>query len=626
MVRRDDWPPPKSKTRRLVDKRARALHKRAGRWLEKPKKAHEIILRALELANRATRRAVCVSEVLQALTPKEVKILRATYSACLSTAASSVLNLLCGRGYVFSPGKLGVRRFYGAMGLLPPTTVLSLEGESRRQRVLRLVRQTVTELGRAVRMRDILEHAAGLPEAHGLKPADISHDVLSLKEEGELRHIGSVRGDGKGINLYLPTEFNPEDYLQPSIHTWLEEVACTFNELWSERIARAAIEGKKPSPITTGEVRARLRVSSRYPENLATPMVLINAMQQLAQTRNPLIRKIKRPRLWALLWAPAGVEDSALDVGNAYASDAERIGEAVRRAEQALARPVTLRDVQDQINLDPSLSPAGSSRPLSVLAEAAKKHIASGENGSRRHRAVQRVHRIGKVADISYYSTSSTPESEAFINFKRLELRWSAMHSSEEIESIKFCSLPSVAIGRAMQVLAETSDVMSLLKALRGKKHLRGEQRQQAELIFVDMMAVSDLARAWINDHGPNDRFVPEGINVEVHGLTVDELLELIRPLYPRSQTLIKNSRLVGLMGDAIRRVPNPEYVNRFAPNQRLASEYLFDRTDALSTLQSSGAAMNAASKPRSPGTNSAILGTFVSFFLRLMKKTLAHV
>lgn len=43
-----------------------------------------------------------------------------------------------------------------------------------------------------------------------------------------------------------------------------------------------------------------------------------------------------------------------------------------------------------------------------------------------------------------------------------------------------------------------------------------------------------------------------------------------------------KRTRLLGLMGDAVRRVPNPDYVNRFSPNQRAASEYIFDRTDAL--------------------------------------------
>jgi hypothetical protein len=39
---------------------------------------------------------------------------------------------------------------------------------------------------------------------------------------------------------------------------------------------------------------------------------------------------------------------------------------------------------------------------------------------------------------------------------------------------------------------------------------------------------------------------------------------------------------LLGLMGDAIRRVPNPEYSGRFSADQHAASEYLFDHADAL--------------------------------------------
>lgn len=558
------------------------MHKRAGRWLKEPKPEHSVVLRAVEVANLAFRRVVSVDEIVAALTAKEVELLQATYANPLSNIVSKILQLLRVRGAVFSPGKVGTRYYYGVESVLDPATVSLPTEESRRRRVLELVRRTVAELGRGVRTADVVEYAASSPQAADLPPDLIARDILNLKGTGELRLVGSVRGDGKGINVYLPAELSPEDYLQPSTPTWLEAVTCAFKELWDEQVAQAAAEGRRPRPLSTGEVRAHLSASLQYAEYLADPIILVNAMQQLARTKNPVVRKIKRPKQKALLWAPAGVEDSALDVGDAYASNTERVSEAVRRAENALARPVTLRDVQDQIELDASLLPTRSSRLISVLSEAARERIASGKNGGRRSRVVQHVYRIGKVADVSYYSTSRTPEAEAFIKFKGLELRWTAMRAGEEHATLRLCSLPTVAIGRAMLALTETADILADLNLLCSGGHLRGEQQQKAAELLNDVIEIADLAREWLDEHGINDRRLPQSVDTDVSGWTIDELLEVIRPLYPRLQTIRKNSQLLGLMGDAIRRVPNPEYVNRFSPNQRAASEYLFDRTDAL--------------------------------------------
>lgn len=558
------------------------MHKRAGRWLKEPKLEHSVVLRAVEVANLAFRRVVSVDEIVAALTVKEVELLETTYANDLSTSVSKILQLLRVRGAVFSPGKAGQRYYYGVESVLDPATASLPTEESRRRRVLELVRRTVAALRCAVRSADVIEYAASLTEASDLSPNLITRDILNLKETGELRMVGSIRGDGKGINLYLPAELNPEDYSRPSTPTWLEEVAHTFNELWCERVEQAATECRKPRPLSTGEVRARLSAFSQYAENLADPIVLVNAMQQLAQTKNLVVRKIKRPRQKAVLWAPTGIEDSALDIGDAYASDTERVSEAVRRAENALARPVTLRDVQDQIELDPSLLPTGSSRLVSVLSEAARESIASGKNGSRRSRVVQHVHRIGKVADVSYYSTGSTPEAKAFIRFKELELRWMTMRAGEELATLKLCSLHTVAIGRAMLASTEAADILGGLNLLRSGRHLRGEQQQKAAELLNEVIGIADIAREWLDEHGINGRCLPQSVDTDVPGWTINELLEVIRPLYPRLQTIRKNSQLLGLMGDAIRRVPNPEYVNRFSPNQRAASEYLFDRTDAL--------------------------------------------
>src|ERR1700753_1128260 len=59
---------------------AKASYSRAGRWLDNPKPEHEIVLRALEIANRALRRTVSVDEILKTLMPKEIDVLQAICS------------------------------------------------------------------------------------------------------------------------------------------------------------------------------------------------------------------------------------------------------------------------------------------------------------------------------------------------------------------------------------------------------------------------------------------------------------------------------------------------------------------------------------------------------------------
>ncbi|HEX8148360.1 MAG TPA: HEAT repeat domain-containing protein [Pyrinomonadaceae bacterium] len=557
------------------------MYKRAGRWLDKPKAEHEIVLRAVEIANSAFRRVVAVYEVLKALTPGEVKILEATYSAELSTTVSVVLNLLRARGCVFSPGKLGKHRYYGSPRVLDPTTPLPVEKESRRQRVLGLVRYTVKKAGRAVRMCDILEKATEFLGTSNLSPTDISRNVLSLKQKGELHLVGSIRGDGKGINFYLPADIDPRDYVLPESLTWLQAVERTFNDLWNERAVQAKEEGMKPRPISTGEVRARMRTCLDYKENLEDPMSVVNAMQQLAETKRPVVRKIKRSGHRAILWAPTDVIDDGLDLGDAYASDTERICEAVRRAEQALNRPVGLRDVQDQVDLDPTLRSKGSLSIFSILSDAAKEHI-SEPGGTRFKRATQKIYRAGKIADDTYYSTNRTPQAKAFIEFGRLELLWTSMRMDEQVKALDACSLPCVATGRVRLLTKELSKVMDDLDHIRKSGHLRGESICKADDLRKHMNDTLNAAHGWLNSYGLDDPHLPKEVDTNVPGWTADELLEVVRPLYPQARKLKKGTRLIPLMGDAIRRIFNPEYTNRFSKDQRLASEYLFDRTDAL--------------------------------------------
>lgn len=66
------------------------------------------------------------------------------------------------------------------------------------------------------------------------------------------------------------------------------------------------------------------------------------------------------------------------------------------------------------------------------------------------------------------------------------------------------------------------------------------------------------------------------------HGWTAEELLRVLRPLYPRASEIETPHELVRLLHGDIRRIPNPAFGSRFLPDPLQAAEFLFDRTDAL--------------------------------------------
>ena len=65
-------------------------------------------------------------------------------------------------------------------------------------------------------------------------------------------------------------------------------------------------------------------------------------------------------------------------------------------------------------------------------------------------------------------------------------------------------------------------------------------------------------------------------------GLTSEELLTILKPLYPQAEKITNAAQLITLKYDSIRRIPNPAFVSRFAKDPQVAAEFLYDRTDAL--------------------------------------------
>jgi hypothetical protein len=541
-----------------------------------------IVLQALEDANRSHERAVCVSEIAEEISAKDKKRLERTYSNDLSRIVAKILGLLITRRMVFSPGGSNKRRFYGSVYVLDLDNTQSPDIRSRRFQVLGLVREAVQEFGRAVRNVDVIEYAKS--KKLDVVPSDLSHDILSMAETGELAVIGHVRGEGKGINLYLPSDMDPEAYRPKRPLTWLDEVARTVEALWAERAEDAKIKGVRPKPLTTGDVRARVINLPFHTEReiKKDPQILVDAVKNLSTSRNPLLRKIKRRGQRMLLWVPVGVKDEDVDFGYFCANDAERMGEAVKRAVERLGRPVTVRDVQDEVESDFALQPVNSSGIFQALAYASRETFDAYDGRGRQKRLTRRVFKIGRAGQNTYYYTDESSEALSFVEFRRIEMECSEARFEEQLEAFEAVSLSCAAKGRAMLLAHEIKTLHRKVIELLTAAKMDGTTRREAEGLKERLEQAAQATLKWLATCGSDGLSLPGDVSTAVPCWTAMEFLQVVKPFYPMAENITSTNKFITLMHEQVRRVPNPEFDSRFSDDQRKAAEFLFDRTDAL--------------------------------------------
>jgi len=561
-------------------------HKQRGMKFE-----HVVVLHALEIANTALGRVSSTQEVIKALTKREIGKIEGAFVKPLSEVVSVILSLLMKRGAVFSPGVIGTRRYYGSVKVLDPELSPLPNFQSRRQRVLRLLKASVQEYGRAVRIGDVVDFA----KKHGmidLAPDMITRSVFSLLETHEINSISTVRGDVKGGNLYLPVELNPDEYLPKEPLTWLGLVEKTALDLLEERRITASTEGGRIRPVSTGEVRNRLASSPEPPSNLNEPILLISALQQLVQTSDARLRKVVLKGRKMVFWAPIDVPDEHLDLGDTYAKDTERVAEALRRAVKRIGHPVNAREVRREIDEDPFLRLAGTSRLACVLTDSSRVTV-GWENQARRRRVTRHIFKVGRINGDAYYfhDSKKLPQALAYVRLRQTESAWEMTRSEDNLNSLKTCSLRAVAVGRAMLILADTRRIMEAVEQLFENQTMDAFTRKEAVKLRDLVSRISKDAEQWLSTQDVSDYNLPQEVATEVPGWTAEELLPYLLPVYPRARRVRVPNEIVRLLSkdEDIRRVPNPKFNSRFNQDPLLAAEYLYDRADALIYVASSG-------------------------------------
>ena len=300
---------------------------------------------------------------------------------------------------------------------------------------------TVTHRSDALVGDPIMLTRRGSPANTPLTKHEIALGLQSLVRTGHLVTPYLSRGGGEhGDSLYLPAGLAPARYAPRAPLTWLDFVAETIGHLWNERMRAADAESRRPHPFTTAQLRdalqrradteptliaslgleerrgersARIELTALLPgEEHVTfhAQAVANALQSLATGDAPVARRVIATSDSAgNLWAPAIVDDDALDVGSAFANDTARVAEAVRRACGRGAVPAVGRAaVEEEVARDPALRPGGRRSVAQVLADAAKETLADGEGP--RDRVTQRVAHVGRVDTTVFYTALDASE------------------------------------------------------------------------------------------------------------------------------------------------------------------------------------------------------------------------
>lgn len=541
----------------------------------------EIILEALKISNVTYDRAVCVSEINEFLTDKQRAEICGSSPTTVSSIIARNLHRLLEMDRVLKAGQLSRRIYYASREVYTVENVrLPEKVTSCRRRVLRMVEEAVEQGGRALRLCEILDYAADFQELQGYSLKMIGKSVHSLLESGNLKIVKTVRGDGRGLSLYLPAAYEASAYLPESPATWLEFVMSVFREIWNRHVAEAEGGRRKIAPVTTDEIRVAVAATNRFPEKMRDSWALLNALQGLARTRNPSLKKIRRPNLILLFWIPVEVDESEIETADKYICDTERIGEAVRRACLRLGRPVKLKEVAAEIERDALLKPVFPSRLRIRLSHLTRKHSRS-LNGVKYLRVRWQVHRTGKINGEAHFYHQDLPAADNYVVYRQTVSDWQKLQPLRQLDSIKSVHSPLIALGRIRSLLQQADTVLTRLDQFGDAHTPLGIDEAEIEVFREQVSQVAGAAAHLLEIYAPEFPESPLEVKCELRGWTGKAVLQTIKDFCFETYKINKKTTGHSLKHAKLQRFRNPEFTDSTDYNPRFAAEYIYDETDA---------------------------------------------
>jgi hypothetical protein len=523
-------------------------------------RSHVIV--ALETANLALKRPVTSREVESYLPAEIVRNLRRRYRNPPADTVRAVLSQTVGTGGVYAAGLVRTRRYFASEHIIDPKRAsLKSIAPSRSQRVLSLVRRSVAVERRGVRTQDLVAHAQP-KELEGLTTEMISRTLGGLAGSGVLRVVATIRS--RESNLYLPADLDPNEYAAAPPHTMRDGILKVFHALWREHEEGARATQSLPRPVSIGEICARFITEFGACER----KVVSFAMGILAKEPFSGVRRIERNVDAALLWAPASVPDASLGINDTFTSDAERVTEAIRRAEMRYRRPVTAAEACEEGILDRLLQPRGSRAYNDIVKDVARQLVPGTKGRKPRHRV--HIFHIGRIGQRSFYSAANTPVARGYVRFQQILREWHSGDAVAELDGLTRCSLDALAFGRAVALQERTSSAAEELRSILDLP-LEHAFREDAEALLREVTEVDDAARrASESRHLGN---LPTGVRTRVPSWSSEQVVAAIGCIYP--SRALTPATLVGLLGKYLRRTPSQR------PRAR-SHERQYDATDML--------------------------------------------
>lgn len=457
---------------------------------------------------------------------------------------------------------------------------------SRRARVRTLVGRAALLHGRAVRSVEVwnyaVTYAPGEVQVGALTKTNVTHDIQNLTAHKLVVVIGTVRGENNGSNLVVPANFvgDGTSWRPTEPVTWLDYVVDGM-----DRMLAAADR----DTFTARELRAFLAedIVARRAANRPTPVGLLGALRfratlsALASSSDPVVAPVSgRLAVWRRLTLSAG---SGIETASPqYATDTDRIMEAARRVTVETGRPVvTVHDIRQALDADPSLTLSNGKELHAALTDLAKERIAVG-TGRSAARRVQRVRRVGVMdGNTAYWVATGTDDDARWHAAQQFVASHGVFEAVtggafiERIARLKTVVSPVIATGRARHILRELTDLQARVQALPATIPGRAEYAAQLEQHTA-------AVRGWLKFRSAQVPGMPSDIHLGAPGLTANALRDLFAPVNTRTAAMHGTKTIVPHYSRLVRRFPNPQFKGRLSGDPATAALFLFDRVDAI--------------------------------------------
>jgi hypothetical protein len=491
-----------------------------------------------------------------------------------------------------------------ANGVLSPEQLGLPERQSRRTWLRDLIWRGVEGRGVPLYYGEIYDLSQQDPGGEGLSRHQVFVTVSSLVRTGHLRIVHRVRGIEK--NLYLPAGMDPRTYTRKDAAGWLDRTEAALHTLWEMNVQEALLMRGRPKGVPTSHVRRFL--TERYPdEPLPNRGWTGSALDYMSRTSPPRVRKAHRPGTRAVLWFPTDVRATEVETTQVFASDAERLREAARRAllerNAGLVRnfPVSMLEIVKVTESDDALKlehPRATRILLAQLGDLARpSRVATGPG-----RKTPQLIRVGRYRRNAYFVLEDGPAhpsgAAAHVAFWNFQNVWSRMNARSRFDSASECRIPSLRIARVVLLEVAAGDLIAQIDSLLAGSFVIEEKaakrapitalpdratRDEIGILREEISSTHREMAEWLRFQAARACTLRPLLQTHLEGWTLDEYRAAAKRL--GSVHGSKDVRRLGSLTRDINRMPNPGYSNRSSSNPREAASLLLDPVHARMQL-----------------------------------------